>query len=426
MLFLSLAMATEAWSEEFYVPDAPKDYDQVDFYLITVGRGKTIESRFGHSIVRVVDRLAHTDFSFNWGIFDFNAPNFVLNFYIGNLNYALGISRTGDLLNYYRVYEKRRYVEQFMNLTKHQKKIFMERFLENARPENIHYQYIHLFDNCATRIRDHLDAALGGALRKKYATAPGAAHFRYYIRTATDGIWWAYFGLDFLSNSGLDRPISQWEEMFLPSMLQMQIDKMPALDDQGVPLADLNLLGPQRTIIDRPEPLPGGNPYFYFGLGFSLLSALGVLGRFYKPQSAATWRFWGFCVLVFGLWSMIWGSVMSINWVVSNHKELQHNANLWLFWPVDGLFVLAGFLLVKRGNMNFHLPLRKWLNILATLHLISLPIFIIASLVGLISQDVLPTLASFAPAALLIYGTIRNQEKRYAVLAEQEVGCHAA
>ena len=46
---------------------------------------------FGHSAFRVYDPEARIDYAFNYGVFDFNKPNFALNFALGNNLYMLGV-----------------------------------------------------------------------------------------------------------------------------------------------------------------------------------------------------------------------------------------------------------------------------------------------------------------------------------------------
>src|SRR3546814_6436594 len=48
----------------------------------------------------------------------------------------------------------------------------------NLRPENRHYGYDYYIDNCATRVRDALNQALGGALKAQLAARPGGMTYR--------------------------------------------------------------------------------------------------------------------------------------------------------------------------------------------------------------------------------------------------------
>ena len=47
-------------------------------------------------------------------------------------------------------------------------------------------------------------------------------------------------------------------------------------------------------------------------------------------------------VVVFGLWSAFFGTALVCDWLFSRYTEVQHNANLFVFWPVDGSTSCAG------------------------------------------------------------------------------------
>ena len=81
------ALEQEALPE---IPDVgsirmPGDFNQVDFYLITVDVGNHIWDNFGHTALRVVDRENDSDLVFNWGMFDTSVGNvtFATNFLLG-------------------------------------------------------------------------------------------------------------------------------------------------------------------------------------------------------------------------------------------------------------------------------------------------------------------------------------------------------
>ena len=53
-------------------------------------------------------------------------------------------------------------------LTNAQKETLYKRLIWNAHPENLHYRYSQFYDNCATKVRDALDEALGGKIRAAF------------------------------------------------------------------------------------------------------------------------------------------------------------------------------------------------------------------------------------------------------------------
>ncbi|MBM4251403.1 MAG: DUF4105 domain-containing protein [Deltaproteobacteria bacterium] len=392
---------------------SPADFNQVDYYLLTVGRGPRPEALFGHTILRVVDNQSHWDLSFNWGIFDFADPAFPWKFYRGDLNYALAIAETQPLIDHYRRVEKRSIIQERLVLTVNQKRALYQRLLDNAKPENLFYQYHQFLDNCATRPRDHLNAVLGGVLRQFFTARISTVTRRQYIQDAARPSWWVYLGLDMSSNDFLDATISNWDEMFLPIRLRELLFLVPAIADDGTLSKDRKLLEGAELIVDMPEPRADGNPYFVvtMALGGILVATLLALGRLSSEATAATLL--GGASLVYGLWSAIWGTVLTSNWVLSDYVMLKHNAALWLVWPIDWIFVVFGIvLLVKRSRPDRWQRLARGVVFLSSLHLTALAVILVLSQSGLVKQTMQSVLASTGLCGLVYYGTMIRQATR--------------
>jgi len=58
--------------------------------ILTCEPGTDLYASFGHSAIRVQDPMMQLDIIYNYGIFDFYAPNFYTNFIKGKLTYTLG------------------------------------------------------------------------------------------------------------------------------------------------------------------------------------------------------------------------------------------------------------------------------------------------------------------------------------------------
>lgn len=398
----------------------PDDFEQVDVFLLTVGRGQQIHALFGHSILRVVDRARRRDDNFNWGMFDFSSPLFAWTFYRGDLDYQLGVMRFPELLVHYRDYEQRSLVQDRLNLTVAQKRALLSRLVENAKPHNLSYKYFQFRDNCATRIRDHLDAALGGRLRQHFASHRSPVVFRDHIRRNAAPLWFVALGLDYLSNSMLDRPIGPWDEMFLPSAMRHHLVDVPAFGDDGKILRGINLLSDHQTLIDLPEPQLGSRLDAWIAFLIGLPVVLGCLllwiqstqPRSLNPASLSlAIRVFGVTTAVFGLWSSVWGTVMLLNWCVSYYDELQHNALLMLMYPIDWVFVVYGISLVRSGRMAGG----RWqylATLLSLLHIVSFSILALLWILGLLKQDISAPLASTGVLGLLYYLTMLAHSQR--------------
>src|SRR5680860_823161 len=74
--------------------------------VVTCGQGNELYSAFGHSAFRVYDPILKLDKVYNYGTFDFNKPNFYLNFAKGKLIYQLSTTRFGYFLQEFN-YENR-------------------------------------------------------------------------------------------------------------------------------------------------------------------------------------------------------------------------------------------------------------------------------------------------------------------------------
>ena len=186
--------------------------------LITVGAGPVVYEMFGHNAIRIQDPARGLDVSYNWGMFDFNQEGFFWRFLLGDWQYWMaGLSSEGMIAHY--VASDRGVVEQALDLTPAQRLQLLDIVELNRRPENAYYRYQYFLDNCSTRARDALDTVLGGSLRARFANLPGET-FRFHTRRLTEGNPLIYVSLDFFMSGRGDRPITAWDEMFIPMMMR--------------------------------------------------------------------------------------------------------------------------------------------------------------------------------------------------------------
>src|SRR5690554_3256175 len=67
--------------------------------VLTIGPGASLNDAFGHSGFRIKDSRLGIDEVYNYGIYDFNTPNFYLKFAQGKLNYLIGKNSFKDFYN---------------------------------------------------------------------------------------------------------------------------------------------------------------------------------------------------------------------------------------------------------------------------------------------------------------------------------------
>lgn len=128
--------------------------------IVTAGPGEALYEAFGHSAIRIKDPVLNLDLIYNYGMFDFNQPNFLLNFAKGNMIYSLARYDFKYFLASYRR-DKRWVKQQVLNLTQQENQAFFTFLEKNATPENRNYLYDPYFDNCATKLRDITRSVLG-------------------------------------------------------------------------------------------------------------------------------------------------------------------------------------------------------------------------------------------------------------------------
>ncbi|MDG2448849.1 MAG: DUF4105 domain-containing protein, partial [Saprospiraceae bacterium] len=125
--------------------------------LLTCDPGEEIYTLFGHSAIWVYDRETNTNKVYNYGTFDYNAPNFTINFLRGKLLYWLATEEGNNFLATYNYYQ-RSIKENKFQLDSVQMNLLYNALEENALGKNRAYLYDFFFDNCSTRIGDMLDS----------------------------------------------------------------------------------------------------------------------------------------------------------------------------------------------------------------------------------------------------------------------------
>ena len=322
---------------------------QVRVYLMTIGQGDVVWEKFGHNALRVVDPARGTDLAYNWGIFDFDQPNFIGRFLTGDTDYSMEAIDAPSLAQYYASDEQRTVVQQELNLTAPQK-ARLRAFVEwNALEANKYYRYDYYRDNCSTRVRDALDRALGGTLRRALEGRPaGGTTYRSHTRRLLAGDVPTYTGIQLALGRPADVPLDAWEEAFLPGRLAAYARGIRVAGPDGVaqPLVareDTLFVAPrppERTAV--PSYLLG---YLVTGLLFGavvlLLGRRGAAGV--RGADAGFGVLAGTYVLIVGLA----GTALVLAGTVTRHTYMGRNENLLAVNPMA--LVLLVLLLAAVG-----------------------------------------------------------------------------
>ena len=196
-------------------PATPEPGSQLTVYLLTMGPGDQVWEKFGHNAIWIHDELNHTDIAYNWGLFDFADKEFIPRFVQGRMRYSMGAFDMNETIDAYRRANRTVWAQQ-LNLTPPQRQHLQEFVSWNVLPENRYYRYDYFRDNCSTRVRDALDGALGGIVKRSAENIPSGTTYRFHTSRLTQDDWPIFTGTMMGLGEPTDREISGYEEMFLP------------------------------------------------------------------------------------------------------------------------------------------------------------------------------------------------------------------
>ena len=319
--------------------------------VMTMQPGEVFWERFGHDAIVVDDPALGEPLSYNFGFFDLEEPGFVGRFIRGEMEYALVALPLSQDLQLYRE-EGRGVSVQWLDLTPEQAQSLAAQLANNARPENARYRYDYFRDNCATRVRDALDRALGGSLGQQLASRSQGNTYRTEATRLSRPAPWMWLGFQFGLGPNADHPLSRWEEAFIPMRLADSLRE--ARTPAGAPLvAAEQMLLPHRL---PAKPGPRAQPVVACTLASALIGlALWFIGR-RRPRIAAgvALAFWLVCGLL--------GLLMLYLWLGTAHWAAARNHNLLLASPLAWLLV-PGAWRILRGRT----PTRMWRWLLITI-----------------------------------------------------------
>lgn len=193
------------------LPDTDSSSDSLIVSLITCYPGPDIYALCGHEAIRV--RSSRMDSVWNYGIFNFNEPNFIYRFVKGETDYMVaGYPFVWFLPEY--IERGSKVVEQELNLSQQEARTLLANLRTEALPENRRYRYNYVLDNCATRIIRQTDMA--AQERVIYPDSIKYGSFRNAMRAYHKNYPWYQFGIDLALGSGIDRQIRARDEMFVP------------------------------------------------------------------------------------------------------------------------------------------------------------------------------------------------------------------
>lgn len=326
--------------------------EDVEISLLTCSSGDELYSAYGHSAIRLKDPRLGLDVVFNYGTFDFDTPFFYLKFLNGTLDYMLSTASHSRFINSYSR-EGRGVEESELILSTSQKEQIERLLIENAQPQNRTYRYDFFFDNCATRIRDIVFKVADVDVAKIKSNVEDVT-YRDCLHEKVGPNEWSGFGIDIILGVRADECVSAYEKALLPDYLN-QLFKDVSLTASSRPILTKRVKETQHAVL---------TPTLCALVFLVVIVALSLIEAFSRR-----WFRW------FDISLAVVCSLLSVLlwylWVVSEIRITDCNLNvLW----ASVLYIPLMFAIARRKA--------KMLKALSYINLLSIAIFLVATLLG--------------------------------------------
>lgn len=347
---------------------------ELSVYLMTMGQGDLVWERFGHNAIGIRDRRANTDLVYNWGLFSFSQPGFISRFLQGEMMYWMAPGDAAATIMEYAAFNRTVWIQE-LNLSPAQR-LALREFVEwNAREENKYYRYDYFRDNCSTRVRDALDRVLGGLLRQSSERDTTTFTYRdHALRLMAEDVLMST-GIDIGLGRPTDRPITGWEEMFIPMRVRDRVRALRVPDETG---ALVPLVTSERTVFEAQrsperETPPRRWPAF-LAVGLAFLALFAVMTRRTDAGVPVARRVaWsvvvGWCLLVGVL-----GCALVYLRAFTQHEASYDNTNLFFYSPLWLLVALLAPLAARRAGLrrgaDITLKAAGWLTVVGLVTLL--------------------------------------------------------
>lgn len=317
-------------------PASAEPGDELTVYVLTFGPGDHAFFKFGHDAIWIHDESApksspmKRDPVYNWGTFAFGDPALIPKFVRGRFMYWLSKAPIGLTVRLYQA-ENRSVEAQELNLTAAQKRELLAMLEENAKDENKYYKYDYYRDNCATRVRDAIDKVIGGKL-KEASQGPASMTWRHHTLRLTQDDAVLSMALTVVMGDVIDRPLNQWEEMFLPAYVQEGMRRVKVTGPDG---AEIPLVKSEKPLAKstRPPVHTQRPSWLVWNLLAGVLFGGGVFLAARSAKTSLPARI-GLGVLLFlaGFLSIL-GVLFVFVWIGTDHEVGWHNENILQLVP---------------------------------------------------------------------------------------------
>lgn len=313
--------------------------------LFTYGAGELVWEKFGHDAIGIRDTVTGRDVAYNWGIFDFQSPNFLVNFLTGETNYWMAPYNTADYNQLEYVDQNRSVRVQSLAMTSVEKAALLDFVIWNSQEANKFYRYDYYQDNCATRVRDALNWVLSGRLKAAMDTMQTTYTWRSETERSTAADPLVYPGIELALGRNADNYLTAWQASFMPERLADAAAGiiLTSADGQRYNLVSNDSLSFKSTRVPVPIDAPDRTIMAtLFGLTIA-----GVIALLADSRIAALR---GLLVFISALWYLVGGvlgTALLIAGTATKHVPyMGSNTTLWQIHPLllfAALFIPAAF-----------------------------------------------------------------------------------
>jgi hypothetical protein len=285
--------------------------DKVIVSVLTVGTADASHSLYGHTAIRIKDDSRGIDRVYNYGMFDFGTPNFIVRFVKGDMQYFAGAYPYADFEYNYR-YENRSIYEQILNLSPENKIALINALESSLTGTEKYYTYKFIQRNCTTKAVDVLNSILPKETIYKHDVSETT--YREILYPYAEHQFFQKLGINIIFGAETDL---QATKLFLPFDLKNNLDQTQ-LNNKPLVLANKTLFEANRV----PEKAWWDSIYtlvFFLVLIVALKNKIVIRTYF----------------IVLG----ILGIFFALVGFYSFHEEIAWNYNVLLFNPVLLLIV---------------------------------------------------------------------------------------
>ena len=293
--------------------------------VLTCGTGNESYSLFGHTAIRVSDIENNLDIVYNYGAFDFDTPNFVLQFTKGDLNYYITNNRYVDFINEYN-YEKREVLEQELNIPLELKQALFDNLERSLLSDERLYQYKFIDNNCTSKVVDVINKTLKSKVISKKTDTDKT--YRSILFPYFDNHFYEQLGTSIVFGTKVDQ---MGTKIFLPYEL---FESLKRIQYQNQSLSNA-----PKTIMAFEKEIPSS----WWNNCYTYLLFLGLV-IFVNKKSVD---------YIYLLTISLLGLLFVFLGFYSSHQELGYNYNILLFNPL--LLIVLYFCSTKNSKWTYKL-----------------------------------------------------------------------